>query len=335
MVMSRVHVKQHTGQLLTAPIDPNRLTYVDLFCGIGGFHVAGTTHGMQCVGACDIDEQARMAYQHNFHIVPEGDITKVEAHTIPDHDMLFAGFPCQPFSIIGKRKGFEDLRGTLFFEILRIAQHKRPPAIVLENVRQLVTHDNGKIMNTIINALESIGYWTTHKILNALDFGLPQKRERVIIVAIQGGAFGFEYPQSKVPMRPLSEVLESKPPHNYFVSERIRQKRHAAHSSKYKPAIWHENKGGNVNSYPYSCALRAGASHNYLLVDGERRLTPREMLRLQGFPESFEIVCTESQTRKQAGNAVPVPMVSAVVGKVKDAVRERQKTEVKRQNAVA
>lgn len=329
-------ISQHCiGQLSTTPTDDNILTYADLFCGIGGFHLAGTTHGMQCVYACDIDEHARKAYAHNFNIVPDSDITEVDPHLVPDHDVLFAGFPCQPFSIIGKRKGFGDLRGTLFFEILRIAQHKRPPAIVLENVRQLVTHDNGKVMDTIIETLQNIGYWTTYKIFNALDFGVPQKRERVLIVAIQGGAFGFEYPQGKIPMKPLREILEKKPPHSCFVSDRICKKRHAAHTSKYKPAIWHENKGGNVNSYPYSCALRAGASHNYLLVDGERRLTAREMLRLQGFPDSFEIVCTDSQTRKQAGNAVPAPMVSAVVGKVKDAIRQRQKTEIERQNAVA
>ena len=309
--------------------------YIDLFCGIGGFHLACSTHGLRCVYACDIDEPAREAYHHNYGIVPDGDITKIDTQDIPDHNILCAGFPCQPFSIIGKRKGFDDLRGTLFFEILRIIKDKMPNAIILENVRQLISHDSGRVLDTIINALAECGYWVTYKVLNALHFGLPQKRERVIIVGILGDSHGFEYPEGNIDMKPLTETLESKVPDSYYVSERIRNKRHAAHISKYKPAIWHENKGGNVSSYPYSCALRAGASYNYLLVDGERRLTAREMLRLQGFPDSFEIVCTESQTRKQAGNAVPVPMVAAVVKKVKRAIKRQQQTEVTRQATVA
>lgn len=314
--------------------DAGELTFADLFCGIGGFHIAGAENGMQCVFASDIDEYARNAYQHNFSVRPAGDITQISTQDVPDHDILFAGFPCQPFSIIGSRKGFDDLRGTLFFDIARIVKDKLPNAIVLENVKQLATHDNGNAMQVIVDTLADMGYWVTHKVLNALDFGVPQKRERVIIVGILGGRYGFEYPNGEVAMKPLGEILENAVSSRYYVSSRIHAKRQAAHTSAYKPAIWHENKGGNVNSYPYSCALRAGASHNYLLVDGERRLTPREMLRLQGFPDSFEIVCTESQTKKQAGNAVPVPMVSAVISKVKDAVKKQQ-AEIKRHYAVA
>ena len=263
--------------------------------------------------ACDIDEQAQKAYHHNFGIAPAGDITQIDAHDIPDHDLLFAGFPCQPFSIIGKRNAFADPRGELFFEIERIARRKRPRGIVLENVKQLATAQNGNAIKRILTALQNLGYTTDYKILNALDFGLPQKRERVIIVASLTPFHNFPWHNSPIPMTPLSALLERDPDPKHFASERIRLKRRAAHTATITPAIWHENKGGNISSHPFSCALRAGASYNYLLVDGERRLTPRELLRLQGFPDSFQIVCNDSQTRKQAGNAVPVPIVKSAI----------------------
>ena len=148
--------------------------------------------------------------------------------------------------------------------------------------------------------------------LNALDFGLPQKRERVFIVGWRGGG-NFTWPESGLGFKPLGEILEPDADQKYYASERIRQNRRRLHTSKHSPSIWHENKSGNVSSYPYSCALRAGASYNYLLVNGERRLTPLEMLRLQGFPENFKIVCADSQIRKQAGNAVPVSVVERLV----------------------
>lgn len=294
------------------------LTYIDLFCGIGGFHQAGDQLGMTCVFACDIDEEARKAYEHNYGIKPAGDITGIRDKYIPDHDILFAGFPCQPFSIIGSREGFADARGTLFFEIARILKAKQPRAFVLENVKQLATHDKGKTLERILEILrEELGYTVEHRILNALNFGLPQKRERVLIVGFKEEIAGFNWSAiEKIPMKPLAEILEKNPDEKHFVSERIKRARQAAHTPRITPSIWHENKSGNISSHPFSCALRAGASYNYLLVNGERRLTAREMLRLQGFSDSFEIVCNESQTRKQAGNAVPVPMVKAVIEKV-------------------
>lgn len=299
--------------LLASPRPDRTLNCIDLFCGIGGFHVAAEQLGIDVVFACDIDDEARKAYTHNFGLAPVGDIVAVKTKDIPDHDLLFAGFPCQPFSIIGRRDGFADPRGTLFFEIERIVKAKRPRGIILENVKQLATAQKGAVLRRIMDALKDLGYTVDYKILNALNFGLPQKRERTIIVATLAEFDQFPWPDKPLPMKPLSDILEAEPNPKHFVSERIRQKRHEAHTAKTNPAIWHENKAGNVSSHPFSCALRAGASYNYLLVDGNRRLTPREMLRLQGFPESFEIVCNDSQTRKQAGNAVPPPIVKSVM----------------------
>ena len=307
--------------LMPHPTSANALKCADLFCGIGGFHIAAADLGHQVVFASDIDPHARKAYQHNFGLAPAGDITQIDAADIPDHDLLFAGFPCQPFSIIGQRNGFADPRGELFFEIERIARRKRPKGIVMENVKQLATAQKGQVIKYIQDALEDIGYTVDYKVLNALDFGLPQKRERVIIVAALTPFRNFPWHTSRPPMTPLASLLERNPNPKHFVSERIRQKRRAAHTASIQPAIWHENKGGNISSHPFSCALRAGASYNYLLVDGERRPTPRELLRLQGFPDTFEIVCNDSQTRKQAGNAIPIPMVKAAIKNLIDTIQ--------------
>ena len=294
-------------------------SFVDLFCGIGGFHIAAAECGMRCVFACDSDADARRAYAANFSPPPQGDIARVSAGAIPDHDLLCAGFPCQPFSIIGARRGFDDARGTLFFEIARVAEAKKPAAMLLENVRQLATHNRGKTLARITDILRELGYASQHRILNAMHFGPPQKRERVLIAAMRehSAMARFEWPRGDPEkMRPLSEILEPEPVHSaHYASEFIRRKRAAAHAPEdsESPRIWHENKGGNISSHPFSCALRASASHNYLLVNGIRRLTPREMLRLQGFPESFRIVCNTRQTRRQAGNAAPPPMLAAVL----------------------
>ena len=252
------------------------LRFADLFCGVGGFHLAAKSLGMECVFACDSDPNCREVYEKNFDIEPAGDIVGISTEDIPDHDLLRAGFPCQPFSIIGKREGFREKRGFLFLEIARIIAEKRPHAVMLENVKQLATASNGQVMAYIISTLELLGYDAQWRILNALDYGLPQKRERVLIVATQGSLEGFEWPVALSPYPPLSTILEKSPERRHFVSERIRRARHKKHKAEHQPAIWHENKGGNISSHPFSCALRAGASHNYLLVDGERRLTPRE-----------------------------------------------------------
>jgi DNA (cytosine-5)-methyltransferase 1 len=309
----------------------NKFTFIDLFAGIGGFHQASNAHNGECVFASEIDAQASLAYEANYGIKPYGDITKVDTQDIPDHDLLCAGFPCQPFSIIGNKNGFDDIRGTLFFEIANILKAKKPPMVVLENVKQLATHDKKRTLKKIIETLEELGYKTEWEILNALNYGLPQKRERILIVGFLDHSVNFIWPEKIKKYKPLSKILESDVEDKHYASDRIYKKRQDKHTSLHSPGIWHENKSGNVSSYPFSCALRAGASYNYLLVDGERRLTPREMLRLQGFPDKFKIVCSDTQTRKQAGNAVPVPMITAVIKEVINAstkaTRQKEKEE--------
>ena len=171
-----------------APVSEQPLTEIgalrcaDFFCGIGGFHVAARNLGLDVVFACDIDEHARRAYYANYGMQPMGDITSIDPIDVPDFDLLFAGFPCQPFSIIGQRRGFSDPRGTLFFQMLKFIRVKRPTGIVLENVKQLSTIDKGEVLRSILDNLSELGYSVDSRVLNALDFGLPQKRERTIIV---------------------------------------------------------------------------------------------------------------------------------------------------------
>jgi DNA (cytosine-5)-methyltransferase 1 len=220
-------------------------------------------------------------------------------------------------------KGFDDTRGTLFFDIARILRRKKPRAFVLENVKQLRGHDGGRTLAVILETLDSLGYSVQTRVLNALDYGVPQKRERIFIVGFLSREHStlFEWPTVVAKRPDLESILEpdSLVPPRFFVSEKIRLRRQLQVANKEIGSgrlIWHENKSGNISALPYSCALRAGASYNYLLVDGVRRLTPREMLRIQGYPDSFTIACSDAATRKQAGNSVPVPMVRAVISQV-------------------
>lgn len=303
---------------LQDPTEDRPIRFFDLFCGVGGFRYAAERvikrMGRQgiCSLSCDVDPFAQKSYAANFGDKPFGDIRLLPSEDIPDFELLFAGFPCQTFSIIGLRKGFADeTKGSLFFQIARILHDKRPRAFVLENVRQLTTHDGGRTFEVILRVLQDeLGYYVDWRVLNALDCGLPQKRERVVIVG-STAPFDMEWPKKARDGKELKDILEpeEKVPRRFYASPEIVASRKRLHRSKYFPAVWHENKSGIVSSYPYSCALRAGASHNYLLVNGERRFTPLELLRLQGFPDDFKVVTSYSQLRKQMGNAAPVNLV--------------------------
>ena len=300
--------------------------FIDLFAGIGGMRIPYETLGGTCIFSSEWDKHAQQTYAHNFGETPAGDITQINESDIPDHDILLAGFPCQPFSIIGDKQGFEDTRGTLFFDIARILKQKQPSAFLLENVKQLFTHDKGRTFAVIEEQLLQLGYTTYHKVLNALDFGLPQKRERIFIVGFRE-PIAFEFPKPVGAYKPLSEILEPdkdiEP--NLFASERIQKsRREKCKCTPFFPSMWHENKGGNISVLPFSCALRAGASYNYLLVNGVRRPSGRELLRLQGFPEDFESVGNMMQVRKQTGNSVAIPVVHAIAEKMLQALEQRK-----------
>lgn len=293
------------------------IRFIDLFAGIGGIRIPFDELGCHCVFSSEWDEKACDTYEANFGERPCGDITKIAAEDIPHHDILLAGFPCQAFSIMGKMKGFEDTRGTMFFEVARILKHHQPKAILLENVKQLVSHDGGRTFKVILRVLGDLGYHVKWKVLNALDFGVPQKRERVIIVGFRderdSWLFNFDFPISRKSLSEILEPDETVDP-SLFASERIRLKRRQSVEGKnvFYPSIWHENKSGNISVLSYACALRTGASYNYQLVNGIRRPTSRELLRLQGFPESYKIVGTNADVRRQTGNSVAVPMIRAV-----------------------
>lgn len=287
---------------------------IDLFAGIGGIRLAFDTLGCENVFSSEWDKYAQMMYKANFGEEPFGDINLITPEEIPSHDILLAGFPCQPFSIAGKGLGFADTRGTLFFNIESILKAKKPKAFLLENVKRLTTHDNGKTFAVILEKLKELGYTIYYKVLNSLHFGVPQKRERIYIVGFLNPIV-FKFPLPLGYYKPLNEILEddNEVADSYFLSEEIKQKRLSMVKGEPPyPSIWHENIGGNISALPYSCALRAGGSYNYLVVNGVRRLTDREMLRLQGFPESFKINIPYSQLRKVAGNSVTVPVIKAI-----------------------
>ncbi|MDR2904475.1 MAG: DNA (cytosine-5-)-methyltransferase [Helicobacteraceae bacterium] len=305
----------------------NNFKFIDLFAGIGGIRLGFEHVGGKCVFSSEWDEQAAKTYAANFGEQPRGDITKIRSNDIPEFDILLAGFPCQPFSIIGDKEGFNhETQGTLFFEIERILKDKNPPAFMLENVRNLTAHNGGKTFQTIIAHLEALGYRVFSKVLNALDFGVPQKRERIIICGFLDNVdFMFPNPVSFNKRLSLSDVLEDDNDisRSLWVKDRIKQSRFERMKTVLKrPYITHENVGGSITPHYFSCALRAGASANYILVNNERRLSEREMLRLQGFPDSFKIIAPYGDIKKQTGNSVAVPVIKAVAEQMVKALKK-------------
>jgi len=296
-----------------------------LFAGIGGTRIAFERAGCKCLFSSEIDEFARKIYAKNFNETPHGDITKIPSSRIPTHDILVAGWPCPSFSILGNKAGLSDKRGALFFEIERILKDKQPRAFLLENVKHLKSIAGGRVFALILEHLRLAGYYVHWKILNALNFGLPQKRERTIIVGFKEN-LEFEIPETNGKPWDLGKILEpaEKVDKKYYASDYIRKRRLEKVKGKniFYPSIWHENKSGNVSILPYSCALRRSGSYNYLLVNGERLLTPREMLRLQGFPEEYKVEGSYTRIRNVIGNSVPIPMIEAVAKAMVEAMRK-------------
>ena len=300
-----------------------KFTFIDLFAGIGGIRLPFTELGYGCVFSSEWDKHAQKTYLANFGEMPFGDICKnsTKKYIPKEFDVLLAGFPCQAFSIMGKMKGFEDTRGTLFFEVASILKNRHPKAFVLENVKQLTSHDKGKTFETILQTLDELGYKYKWEVLNALDFGLPQKRERVIIVGFRDKGlideFNFSFNRTPYDLKDILEEDNEIDP-SLFASEQILHKRLERTKGKkvFYPSVWHENKSGNISILDYACALRTGASYNYLLINGRRRPSSRELLRFQGFPDNYKIVVSHGEIRRQTGNSVAVPMIRQIAKKI-------------------
>lgn len=306
-------------------MDWSSFRFIDLFAGIGGIRLGFEHVGGHCVFSSEFDEDACTTYQANFGEHPSGDITKIDAKDIPDFDILLGGFPCQAFSIIGKKEGFaNETCGTLFFDIERILTEKRPPAFMLENVRNLTAHDNGNTFRVIKEHLSALGYHVHTKVLNALDYGVPQNRERIFIVGfLDDVKFKFPDPVPVEQRKTLSDILETNVDEKYYVRDAIRLSRLERLKDKDypKPYISHENMAGSITPHPYSSALRAGASANYILINDERRPTEREMLRIQGFPDTYKIVLPYGKVKKQCGNSVAVPVIKAIAKEMIQALK--------------
>ena len=299
-----------------------KFTFIDLFAGIGGIRLGYQSLGGKCVFSSEWDKEAAKTYFSNFGEQPFGDIQKIDPKDIPDFDVLLAGFPCQPFSIIGDKEGFShETQGTLFFNIEKILLAKHPKAFMLENVRNLTAHDGGRTFKVILSHLRNAGYDVHYKVLNALDYGVPQKRERIIICGFRKPVdFEFPPPIPKEKRKTVADIIDKDAENDKSLKVRpaIRESRLARLRDKDfpKPYISHENVAGSITPHTYSCALRAGASANYILINDERRPSPREMLRIQGFPDEFKIVVNYGQIKHQTGNSVAVPVIRAVAEKV-------------------
>jgi len=305
-------------------------TFIDLFAGIGGFRLALEDFGGTCVFSSEWDKNSQETYSKNFGEVPHGDITKIKEQEIPLHDVLCAGFPCQAFSVSGKRLGFNDTRGTLFRDVARIAKHRQPKILFLENVKNLLKHNNGVTISVIENTLKEIGYTPFMKVLKSSDYGLPQARERVYIIAFRNDLDikDFTFPISTKKHKTIKDILELEiavDPSCYI--KRKDMDIYGNEKNVVDPRrplqIGKINKGGQgeriysvyasgitLSAYGGGAASKTGA---YLVNGKVRKLTPRECARLQGFPEKFIIHPIRNIAHKQFGDSVSVPVLKAIL----------------------
>lgn len=333
------------------PTNPN-FTMIDLFAGIGGIRLAFQKLGGAAVFSSEWDKFAQKTYKANFGEIPHGDITEISPHSIPDHDILLGGFPCQPFSQAGLKKGFEDTRGTLFFNIAQIIDIKKPKAFLLENVKQLKTHDKGNTLKTILKVLDDLDYDVFVDVLKANDFGVPQKRERIFIVGFhrdrnvlgeyikdtdgQDIRINFNFPKPTHTSTRVGDILETNPDEKYTISDKL----YAGHLRRKEE---HKQKGNGFgfslfnhdSPYTNTISARYYKDGSEILIDqgsnkNPRKLTPRECARLQGFPEEMIIPVSDSQAYKQFGNSVSVPVVEAIA---KEMIKAMDEYKLKIENA--
>lgn len=300
----------------------NKIKIIDLFAGIGGIRLGfekASNKKIECVFTSEWNKYSVETYKANFNDeVVHGDITQIATDDIPEHDILLAGFPCQPFSQAGLKKGFSDTRGTLFFDIERILAAKKPQAFLLENVKQLKGHDKGRTLTTILSHLKEIGYTNVQtEVLRARDFGLPQNRERIYIVGFLNKEIKYEFPSPTFEQTFVGNILEEETEEKYTISDKLwqgHQRRKIENKIKGKGFGY-----GIVNrnsEYTNTISARYYKDGSEILIEQEnrnpRKLTPREAARLQGFPDSFKIPVSDAQAYKQFGNSVPVNVVEKV-----------------------
>ena len=319
------------------------LRFIDLFAGIGGFRIAFEQEGYTCVFSSEIDAACQQTYFDNFHETPYGDITKVQVNDLPDFDVLLGGFPCQPFSISGKKKGFVDTRGTLFFDICRIIKAKAPETVVLENVQHIVHHDSGKTLKVILDSLKKLGYKVDYEILNAKDYGVPQHRERIFIIGSKLGYFNFKSLKRK-PTPTLKSVLDKHGDFEYLKKEE--------YTLIDKPIV--QPKSGLIfvgyrNKNTWKVGVRPNTEHlsrvhrqpnriysiegvhptlpsqetsgRFFIYDPRkssvRKLTINECYRLMGFPDTFIKNQVPGTCYLQIGNSVCVPLCAEIARIIK------------------
>ncbi len=316
----------------------HEFTFIDLFAGIGGMRLAFEKSGGKCVFSSEWNKFSQQTYEANFGEIPDGDITKIKESDIPDHDILVGGFPCQPFSIAGVSKknslnrphGFKDeTQGTLFFDICRIIKAKKPKAFLLENVKNLQSHDKGKTFKVILKALrEDLGYDVHYKIIDASSV-VPQHRERMFIVGFLR-PMDFEFPEIQDKHLTVQDILENKVDKKYTLTDGTwaALQRHAANSKLKGNGFGYGMT--NLNGISRTLSARYYKDGAEVLIPQKqnkkpRRLTPRECARIMGFPESFKIIVSDSQAYRQFGNALVVPLVTKIAQAVVKCMKDNKK----------
>lgn len=301
-------------------------SFIDLFAGTGGIRIPFDELGGTCVLSSEWDKPAQKTYEANFGHLPLGDITQIDIKDVPNHNVIMGGFPCQPFSHAGLKKGFSDTRGTLFFDVAKMIKERKPEIVFLENVKGFKGHDKGRTWEVVKNTLEELGYNVSAQILSAKDFGVPQNRQRFYIIGLKKSFYGkdafFKFPEPiKVPTR-VGDILEKNVDEKYTISDRL----WAGHQRR---KIEHKHKGNGFgyglfnedSPYTNTISARYYKDGSEVLIEQKgknpRKLTPREAARLQGYPETFKIVVSDTQAYKQFGNAVAVPVIRAIANQLK------------------
>ncbi|AIG65081.1 DNA cytosine methyltransferase [Weissella tructae] len=298
-----------------------KLKFIDLFAGIGGIRQGFEDENTVGVFSSEWDKFAQKTYEANYGEVPQGDITQIDANDIPDHDVLLAGFPCQPFSSIGKREGFmHATQGTLFFDVLRIINHHQPKMFLLENVQGLLTHDKGNTMKVILASLDEAGYDVSYKVLDAQNFGLPQVRKRVMIVGFHKdlNITNFDIPEGDNKKVPVGSILESNPD-GYSISNRL-QESYLFKKDDGRPQIIDKESDIQVKTLVASYHKIQRLTGTFVKggETGIRLLSQLEVKRIMGFPDDFVVPVSRTQMYRQFGNSVAVPMIKAVADAMKN-----------------